>query len=136
VRRYGWAFEELRDNPVATPVFLATLGTVAAHTARATFISNLLAAGGIDVVNPGAHESLEALLASYTGPDGGQPVVCLVGNDAAYADTGAQTVSALREAGAKWVIVAGKPGDLGVDDSAAMGVDALDFLARTREQLR
>ena len=136
VRRYGWAFEELRDNPVDTPVFLATMGSVAAHTARASFISNLLAAGGIDVVNLGAHESMDALLASYTSPDGGQPVVCLVGNDAAYAESGAQAVSAFRAAGANWVMVAGKPGDLGVDDSAAMGVDALDFLARTREQLR
>jgi len=126
----------LRDNPVDTPVFLATMGSVAAHTARASFISNLLAAGGIDVVNLGAHESVDALLASYTSPDGGQPVVCLVGNDAAYAESGAQAVSAFRAAGANWVMVAGKPGDLGVDDSAAMGVDALDFLARTREQLR
>ena len=33
------------------------------------------------------------------------------------------------------MIVAGKPGDLGVDDSCAMGVDALDFLTRTREKL-
>jgi methylmalonyl-CoA mutase len=44
-------------------------------------------------------------------------------------------VAALRSAGASWVVVAGKPGDLGVDDSCAMGVDALDFLNRTREKL-
>ena len=34
------------------------------------------------------------------------------------------------------MILAGKPGDLEVDDSCAVGVDALDFLRRTREQLR
>ena len=49
VRRYGAAFEALRDEPAATPVFLATLGTVAEHTARATFATNLFAAGGIRV---------------------------------------------------------------------------------------
>ena len=42
VRRYGAAFEALRDEPAATPVFLATMGSVAAHTARATFATNLL----------------------------------------------------------------------------------------------
>ena len=31
------SFEALRDDPATTPVFLATMGTVAAHTARATF---------------------------------------------------------------------------------------------------
>ena len=49
VRRYGAAFEALRDEPATTPVFLATMGSVAAHTARATFATNLFAAGGIAV---------------------------------------------------------------------------------------
>ena len=75
------------------------------------------------------------MLAAYTGPDGGQPVVCLTGSDKAYAEWGAELVTALREAGAQWVILAGKPGELAVDDSCAMGVNALDFLNRTREKL-
>jgi methylmalonyl-CoA mutase len=50
VHRYGAAFEALRDEPVSQPVFLATLGPAAAHTARATFMANLLAAGGIPVM--------------------------------------------------------------------------------------
>jgi methylmalonyl-CoA mutase len=140
VRAYGRAFEQLRDEPASGRVFLATMGTVAAHTARATFAANLFAAGGIDVVNPGPHEDVRAVASSYTGPDGGQPVVCLVGNDRAYAAWGAQLVTALRDAGARWVVLAGKPGeqtlpaDL-VDDSCAVGVDALAFLHRTREKL-
>ena len=47
---------------------------------------------------------------------------------------GRWAAAALREAGAEWVIVAGKPRDW-ADDSCAMGVDALDFLTRTREKL-
>jgi len=131
VRPYGQAFEALRDEPVDQPVFLATMGTVAAHTARATFASNLFAAGGITVVNPGRADDVDAVLAAYDG----QPVVCLTGADGAYAAWGADLVAALRAAGARWVILAGKPRDLEVDDSCAMGVDALDFLRRTRAVL-
>ncbi|HEU4567621.1 MAG TPA: methylmalonyl-CoA mutase family protein [Marmoricola sp.] len=140
VRSYGHAFEALRDEPATGRVFLATMGTVAEHTARATFTGNLLAAGGVEVVNPGPHPDTAALLSSYTGPDGGQPVVCLAGTDAAYAAWGAELVAALREAGAHWVVLAGRPGERTVpadliDDSCAAGVDALAFLHRTREKL-
>jgi methylmalonyl-CoA mutase len=132
VRRYGAAYEALRDEPVARPVFLATMGTVAAHTARATFASNLLAAGGVAVELAGATDGVDAVLAAYDG----QPVVCLAGTDATYAEWGADLVARLREAGAQRVILAGKPRDLDVDDSCAIGVDALAFLTRTREALR
>lgn len=135
VRGYGHAFEELRDRPAGT-VFLATMGTVAAHTARATFASNLFAAGGIACVNPGRNDDVAAVVAAYTGPDGGQPVVCLTGSDKAYAAWGAELVAALREAGAQWIILAGKPVEgVATDDSCAMGVNALEFLHRTREKL-
>ena len=135
VRPYGEAFELLRDEPVDGAVFLATMGTVAAHTARATFAANLLAAGGIGVVNTGRHDDVAAVLKDYTGPDGGQPVVCLVGPDKAYAAWGADLVAGLREAGAQWVVLAGKPlDDVPTDDTCALGVDALDFLRRTREK--
>ena len=107
------------------------MGTVASHTARASFATNLLAAGGIAVDVAGATDGVDQVLAAYDG----QPVVCLAGADATYAEWGADLVTALREAGASWVVVAGKPGELGVDDSCALGVDALDFLARTREKL-
>ncbi len=136
VRPYGEHFEELRDEPAKDKVFLATMGPIAAHTARATFATNLFAAGGIDVINGGHHDDLEAVLNDYQGPDGGQSVVCLVGNDKAYAEWGADLVETLREAGAEWVILAGKGVDgVEVDDTCAMGVDALDFLHRTREKL-
>jgi methylmalonyl-CoA mutase len=130
VTAYAQAFEALRDAPVAEPVFLATMGTVAEHTARATFASNLFAAGGIDVVNEGRHDDVDAVLAHYRG----ERVVCLTGTDAAYAEWGTSLAAALREGGAQYVIVAGKPLD-GADDNCAMGLDALDFLHRTREKL-
>jgi methylmalonyl-CoA mutase len=131
VRRYGAGFEALRDEPVTQPVFLATLGSVASHTARATFATNLFAAGGIAVDAAGATDGVEALLAAYDG----EPVVCLAGSDPTYAEWGADAVAGLRQAGARHVIVAGRPDGLDVDDSCATGIDALDFLTRTREKL-
>ena len=135
--RYGASFEAMRDEPAGTPVFLATLGTVAQHTARATFVSNLFAAGGIAVEVAGPTSGVDELLASYQAITAQPAVVCLAGTDAAYAEWGAAAVAALRGAGARHVILAGKPDavDAEVDDAAAMGVDALAFLTATREKL-
>lgn len=132
--RYGWAFEDMRAEPATAPVFLATMGPIAAHTARATFATNLLAAGGVAVEPAGATDGVESVLAAYAG----QRVVCLAGTDAAYAEWGADLVAALRGAGASYVVLAGKPGErtvTDVDDSCATGVDALGFLGRIREEL-
>jgi methylmalonyl-CoA mutase len=141
VHHYGAAFEEMRSQPAERPVFLATMGPVSAHTARATFATNLLAAGGVAVEAAGATADVAGVLAAYAG----RPVVCLAGTDAAYAEWGADLVAALRAAGAAYVVLAGKPGertglrhgdgDDAVDDWAATGIDALGFLGRVREEL-
>lgn len=131
VVRYGADFENLRDDPAATPVFLATMGPVSAHTARATFAANLFAAGGIDTVIAGATATVGDIIAAYDG----SLVVCLAGNDAVYANWGAELIAALRAAGAQWVILAGDAKDLEVDQRAAVGVDALVFLHETRTKL-
>ena len=130
VRRYGASYEALRDAPASEPVFLATLGTIAQHTARATFASNLFAAGGIAVEAAGATGSAEDLVAAYRG----QKVVCLAGADGAYAAWGQAAAEALRAAGAERVIIAGKATGY-ADDNCAMGIDALAFLHRVREKL-
>jgi len=58
----AWAdpFETMRDRPAPEPVFLATLGTVADHAARAGFAANLFAAGGIVTV-PDAREHVPVM---------------------------------------------------------------------------
>ncbi len=111
-------------------MFLATLGPVAAHTARATFATNLLAAGGGRVDAAGPTQGPDDLVAAYDG----QAVVCLAGADCTYAEWGEAAASALRDAGASRVVVAGRPADW-ADDSAALGVDALAFLDRVRGAL-
>jgi methylmalonyl-CoA mutase len=133
VHRYGGEFEALRDDRAADPVFLASLGTVAGYTARATFAANLLAAGGVDTVVGGPSEGVEDVLAAYD--EAGKPsVVVLVGNDAAYETWGADLVTALREAGATYVVLAGKAA-VGADTTIAMGLDALAFLRSIRQEL-
>ena len=129
--RYGADFESLRDDRAATPVFLATMGPISAHTARATFATNLLAAGGIDTVAAGATSGVDDVLAAYDG----SAIVCLAGNDGVYAEWGAELIAALRGAGATWIILAGKANKLAVDETVAVGVDALEFLHMTREKL-
>jgi methylmalonyl-CoA mutase len=129
--RWGAAFEALRAEPAEKTVFLATLGPVAQHTARAGFATNLLAAGGIGVDVAGPTAGVDDLIAAYVG----QTVVCLAGTDAAYAEWGSEAAAALRTAGATHVVVAGKPAEW-ADDSCALGVDAVAFLTRTREVLR
>ncbi|MDX6277661.1 MAG: methylmalonyl-CoA mutase, partial [Nocardioidaceae bacterium] len=133
VLRYAGEFEALRDDRCAMPVFLATMGTVAAHTARATFAANLLASGGVDTVIAGPTDGADDVIAAYSEA-GSVPVVCLAGPDKAYEAWGAELITALREAGAAYVVVAGK-NSLDADATAAIGLDALAFLRATREKL-
>jgi len=129
--RYGAAFEEMRREAPEAHVFLATLGSVAEHTARAQFATNLLAAGGIAFDVGGATSGVGDVMAAYDG----QSVVCLAGTEAAYAAWGSDAAAALREKGARRVVLAGRPADW-ADDSCAQGDDAVAFLTRTREALR
>ncbi|MFJ8820008.1 methylmalonyl-CoA mutase family protein [Amycolatopsis thermoflava] len=136
--RYAQAYEELRDRSDAhlaetgerPKVFLATLGPVAAHTARATFASNLLQAGGIEPLNPGAVEDVVAAFRVS-----GATVACLCGTDKLYAEHAADTARALTEAGAARVILAGKGQYPGVDTYVHAGCDALAALAAILDTL-
>jgi methylmalonyl-CoA mutase len=128
--RWGAAFEALRADPPSEHVFLATLGPVAQHTARAGFATNLFAAGGIAVDAAGATDGVGDLTAAHAG----QAVVCLAGSDTAYAEWGGAAAGALRSAGARRVVVAGRAQPW-ADDSFAVGDDAVAFLTRTREAL-
>ncbi len=133
VHRYAGEFEAMRDDRATAPVFLATMGTVAAYTARATFAANLFAAGGVDTVTAGPTEGVDEIVAAYKAA-GNVPVVCLTGNAAAYGEWGAELVTALRAAGATYVVVAGKSA-LDADATAAVGDDALAFLRSIRQEL-
>ena len=134
--RWAAEFEDLRDHPAAGPVFLATLGPLAEHTARASFAANLFTAGGADTVTAGPTSNTKDVVDAYRPTRA--PVACLAGTDAAYGNLGPEVITALRAAGARWVVLAGRPAaDLAelIDDHIATGEDALGFLRRTRAHL-
>jgi methylmalonyl-CoA mutase len=109
-RRLPEVFERLRAASDAhleatgqrPQVFLATLGTPADFTVRSTWMTNLLAAGGIEAV---------------TGPlqdfqSSGLAIACICSSDAIYATEAEATAKTLSELGATHVMMAGKPGNI------------------------
>lgn len=133
---WAQAYQQLRDKPAGRLVFLATIGPVAAHGARAGFAANALAAGGIGVVRAGPTDGPDAVVACYDRSV--TPVVCLAGSDAGYTEHGAATIAALRRAGARTVLMAGEPGcDLAglTDDRITIGADIPAFCRRVRDYL-
>ncbi|GAA1380053.1 methylmalonyl-CoA mutase family protein [Pseudonocardia kongjuensis] len=107
-------------------VFLATIGPLAVHTARAGFTRNLLGAGGIDAAEAGPTETAQAVADAYLAGD--RPAVAvLCSSDELYAERAADTAAALRAAGATRILLAGKPKEEvpGVDGYLFAGCDAL-----------
>ena len=130
-RRYAAVFETFRDaadaHAAATgarpTVFLATLGPVAAHTARAAFATNLFASGGIAAVTSGTSTDPTEIAEAFT--KSGLTVACLCGTDRTYGEKATEVATALAAAGAKRVWLAGKPADYGgVDSYLFAGCDA------------
>lgn len=150
LRRLAAPFENLRDaadraasGATGRPsVCLVTLGDLAVHTARSTWTSNLLAVGGVRTVGydgDGAYSPLQAEVA-FTDTGCGVAVIC--SSDAVYAERAAATATALKEAGAVLVVVAGDPGEqaealrsAGVDEFWHAGMDVLDTLRRLHSTL-
>ncbi|WP_297544974.1 methylmalonyl-CoA mutase small subunit [Amycolatopsis sp.] len=138
--RYAQDYEALRDRSDAylaehgkrPQVFLATLGPVAAHTARAAFASNLFQAGGIAPIDPGATEDV---VGDFT--KSGATMACICGSDRSYGEQAAEVAAALAEAGAEAVLLAGKPTDAygRVTGFVHAGCDALAVLRSTLETL-
>ncbi|GAA1563038.1 methylmalonyl-CoA mutase family protein [Actinomadura kijaniata] len=130
---YARDFEALRDRSDAhlaatgarPRVYLATLGPVAVHTARATFAANLFRAGGIETVS-GPPEDFAA---------SGATVACLASSDRLYDEGAAGAARALKEAGAMKVWLAGKGDYEGVDDRVFAGCDAVAVLETTLSDL-
>ena len=148
VRRLAEPFEALRAAAEAhavsteTPskVFLACIGDLASYGARATWITNFLAAGGVGAIQSTPLSDAGAIAAAFK--DSGATIACICGADAAYGDLGAAAASALKSAGAQRVYLAGRPKDLeaalqaaGVDAFIFAGADALTTLGDLHKAL-
>ena len=140
VHRYAERFEALRDRADAhgaatgtrPTVLLAPLGPLAEHAARTGFVTTLLAAGGIAAHDPGPDASVAELRDT-----GHLAVVVVCGSEKRYAGEAAATISALREAGAEHVLVAGSrlDGDTRPDGFLGVGTDAVAALTDLLDHL-
>jgi methylmalonyl-CoA mutase len=131
VYRPAQAFEDRRDRSDAVlattgarpRAFLATLGPLAAYTVRAGFARNLLNAGGVEAVEAGPTTSADEVVARFV--EAASPVAVLCSTDALYDERAAETVAALRDAGARQVLLAGSADVPGLDGWLRAGGDAL-----------
>jgi methylmalonyl-CoA mutase len=132
--RLSEPFEVLRDRALqqepAPKAFLATLGTASDYAGRTTFARNLFAAGGIAAVLEPA-KNYDPSLA---------PLAVLCSSDERYAEEAVEAVRSLKQAGARAVWLAGRPGALeaelkaaGVDDYIYAGGDVVATLTRALE---
>jgi len=132
VRHYDEDYEALRARSDAhlaatgaRPVaFLATIGSLATFTPRATFAANLFGAGGLETPTAGPGDDPAAIAAAFTAS--GAKIACLCSSDKVYAASAAPVAAALKAAGATHVWLAGKPGDR-ADSDAAAGIDGYLF---------
>jgi methylmalonyl-CoA mutase len=145
-RSFAEPFEELRDASDAwqeahgrrPTVFLANMGKVSHHTARATYSRNFFEAGGFEVLTNDGFPDADAATAAFSQSGAKAAVIC--SSDKLYPDLVPQLATKLKAAGARTVVLAGHPGE-NEDAWHAAGVDRFifmkcDVLATLREMLR
>ncbi|MFJ9692002.1 methylmalonyl-CoA mutase family protein [Kitasatospora sp. NPDC101183] len=140
--RRAEAYEALRDRSDAVlaatgarpGLFLASIGTASAHTARTTFAANLFQAGGLATTSL---ESADPAAFAEAFRASGATVACLCSSDALYAEHAPAVALALREAGAERVLLAGRLAELpsGVDGFIHAGGDAIAVLTSLLDQI-
>ncbi len=140
--RLAQPFEDLRDRAEAhlarydkrPSLFLATLGPVAEHNARADFTRNFFAAGGIEALSaPVPPETTAECAAAFKASGCDLAVIC--GSDTRY-ETDAETLAAaLKEAGALRIYLAGKMAAPGIDTNIFTGCDRIHILKLTLAEL-
>lgn len=128
-------FETLRDRSEdhmartgARPsIFLATIGPLTEHTARADFARNFFATGGIEAkAAPVPPKSTSELAAAFKGS--GCKIAVLCGADKRYVEEAAEAAGALKTAGAVALWLAGKHEADGIDRHVFMGCDVVHEL--------
>ncbi|MFG0288326.1 MAG: methylmalonyl-CoA mutase family protein, partial [Rhodopirellula sp. JB044] len=138
---FAQPFEELRDasdkwtekEGHRPHVFLANMGPVAHFTARATYSKNFFEAGGFDTIASDSCADADAAVKAFKESEANIAVIC--SSDKLYADMVVPVAKALKDAGARTVIVAGFPGaneetwrNAGVDRFIFMKCDVLGTL--------
>ena len=139
--RLAAPFEALRDKSdsrlktagARPKIFLASLGTAADFTARATFAKSFFETGGIEAIDTEGFTDPAALAAAFKAS--GAAMACLCSQDKIYAEHASAAAKALQATGAEHIYLAGRPGEqeaalrtAGVGDFIFAGGDALAML--------
>ena len=121
-------------------IFLANLGKVAQHTARAMFARNFFEAGGIEAITNTGFADAKSVAKAFTASGAKIAVIC--GSDPQYGDMAADVARTLKTAGASLVYLAGHPGDAragyeaaGIDDFIYVGTDVPDTCRTAMDHL-
>jgi methylmalonyl-CoA mutase len=146
--RFAEAFESLRDAADAHKaktgeepcIFLANLGSVAQHTARATFSKNFFETAGIRAISNEGFEDADACAAAFK--DSGAKVAIFCSADPIYEEMVEKVAPKLKAAGCTLLYLAGNPGDkreaykaAGVDDFIFLGCNVLETTRATLAHL-
>ncbi|MFT3730012.1 MAG: methylmalonyl-CoA mutase subunit beta [Hyphomicrobium sp.] len=141
--RLGEAFEALRDAADAHggfKLFVASMGEIADHNVRTTWAKNYLAAGGIATLVSDGYKTADAAAEAFRAS--GASAGCICSSDAIYASLAEPTAKALKAAGAKFVLMAGRPGETeaalksaGIDQFLSAGADAVATLKGLQDKL-
>jgi methylmalonyl-CoA mutase len=137
----------LAETGARPEIVLAALGPAAVHTARSSFAANLFQSGGIETpLSEAAGGSkteppdIGAMAEAFTAS--GARAACLCSSDALYAEHGEAAAAALQAAGARYVVLAGRPGDrdeayrrAGVDAFVYAGCDAIAALTAVYDEI-
>ncbi|MDP7062656.1 MAG: methylmalonyl-CoA mutase family protein [Planctomycetota bacterium] len=124
---------ELRVAGLKPIVFLATLGSTAEYAARLSYAQQFFRVGGFECI---VGSSLEDLRES------GAKILCVCGNDQAYAKMEVSYLEDYKKAGVKKMLLAGRPPDVptdstwqqaGLDGFIGLGCDALTILSDLQE---
>ncbi|MET0341799.1 MAG: methylmalonyl-CoA mutase family protein [Polyangiales bacterium] len=145
--RLAEPFEVLRDRADALAdehgerprVFFANLGPIADHKARAGFAQGFLEAGGFHALTNDGFADAEAAADAFAKSGAQHAALCA--SDAVYATLAEPTARALRERGARAIVLAGAPGEreaayreAGVTDFIHLGVNAVESLRSLLER--
>jgi len=135
--REGWMFERLRDASEAflavhglrPRVFLAAMGPLSVHRARSGFAADFFRVGGFETVGEEGFADVAAAVGGLAASKARIAAVC--SSDALYLDLVSELVPALRAAGARTVVLVGRPDEheaawraAGVDRFIFAGCDA------------
>jgi methylmalonyl-CoA mutase len=153
--RRAEAFEALRSRSDAVlastgarpKIVLAALGPGAAHAVRSAFAANLFQAGGLETAlseaaGTGSAEKpdIQALAEAFAAS--GARAACICSSDALYNEHAEAAAAALKVAGARHVVLAGKPGDrreayqsAGIDAFVHLGCDAVAALTAVLDEI-